>query len=116
MQRFNVKITDAKLWKNEHQGRNGTFYTYSISVSKKMQDGSFKNKGMKVYVQKGVPKEVPNGALCDIDGFMTLDVFNGRDGEVVNPMVFATEVKFADYEAQQESYDSFEELDEDVPF
>ena len=112
---IDVKANNVKLWKNEHEGRKGKWYTYSISVSKKMKDGSYKNKGIKVYPAEGLPRELPNGATCDIEGFMTLDVFEGRDGEVMNPMIYAKTIKFRDYESQNLG-DSFEELDEDVPF
>ena len=112
---INVECKNVKLWKNEHEGRKGTFYTYSVSVSKKMKDGSYKNKGMKVYPKDGLPNDIPNGAVCDIEGFMTLDVYESRNGEVSNPMIYANSIKFHDYEAQGD-YDSFEQLDEDVPF
>lgn len=112
---IDVNAKNVKLWKNEHEGRKGTWYSYSISVSKKMKDGSYKNKGMKVYPKNGLPKDLPNGASCDIEGFLTLEVWEGRDGEVVTPMIFANTIKFHDYESQDYG-DSFEALDEDVPF
>lgn len=108
-----VNAKNMRLWKNEHEGRKGTFYTYSVSNSKKMKDGTYKNKGIKVIYTKGLPKELPNGAMCDIVGFLTLDVWEGRDGEVANHAIFAQEIKFHDFE---EDVDSFEQLDEDVPF
>ena len=122
MQRFDVKVTDAKLWKNKHQGRKGTFYTYSIGVSKKMQDGTFKNKYMRVFPKDGLPNDIPNGSSCDIEGFLTLDVFTGRDGEISNFALYANTIKFHDYESQQNSrgYDNdfagFSETDDDLPF
>lgn len=111
---INVECKNVKLWKNEHEGRKGTFYTYSVSVSKKMKDGSYKNKGMKVYPKDGLPNDLPNGATCDIEGFLTLDIFQGRDGEVMNPMIYANTIKFHDYEP--DDYDSFEQLDSEIPF
>ena len=112
---INVEAKNVKLWKNEHEGRKGKWYSYSISASKKMQDGSYKNKGMKVFCKEGIPNEIPNGSMCDIKGFLTLDVYQGRDGEVSNIAVYANEIKFHDYDSQDYG-DSFEELDEDVPF
>ena len=112
---INVEAKNVKLWKNEHEGRKGTWYTYSISVSKKMKDGSYKNKSMKVYPNGGLPKDLPNGATCDIEGFLTLDIWEGRDGEVANPMIFANTIKFRDYESQEYG-DSFAEAEEDIPF
>lgn len=112
---INVEAKNVKLWKNEHEGRKGKWYLYSISVSKKMKDGSYKNKGMKVYPKDGLPSDLPNGATCDIEGFLTLDVWEGRDGEVANPMIYANVIKFHDYESQDYG-DSFAEAEEDVPF
>ena len=117
---IDVHAKNVKLWKNEREGSRGTFYTYSISISKKMKDGTYKNKGIKLITGRYVviPQEVPTGALCDIEGFMTLDVYEGRDGEVSNPAIFATKIMFKDYEANDEyaDVDSYEQLDEDVPF
>ena len=110
---INVECKNVKLWKNEHEGRKGKFYTYSVSVSKKQKDGSYKNKGMKVYPKDGLPNDLPNGATCDIEGFLTLDVYTGRDGEVATPMIYANNIKFHDIDLD---LDSFEQLDEDVPF
>ena len=111
---INVECKNVKLWKNEHEGRKGTFYTYSISVSKKQKDGSYKNKGMKVYPKDGLPNDLPNGATCDIEGFLTLDIFQGRDGEVMNPMIYANTIKFHDYDF--DDVDGYEQLDAEIPF
>lgn len=111
---INVECKNVKLWKNEHEGRKGTFYTYSVSVSKKMKDGTYKNKGMKVYPKDGLPNDLPNGATCDIEGFLTLDIFQGRDGEVMNPMIYANTIKFHDYDF--DDVDGYEQLDAEIPF
>jgi hypothetical protein len=111
---INVDCKNVKLWKNEHEGRKGTFYTYSVSVSKKMKDGTYKNKSMKVYPKDGLPSDLPNGATCDIEGFLTLDIFQGRDGEVMNPMIYANNIKFHDYDF--DDVDGYEQLDADIPF
>lgn len=125
---INITATNVKLWKNEHATRNGgKFYTYSISINKKMQDGSYKNKGIKVMTSREnrIPDEIPSGSFCDIEGFMTLEIFQGRDGEVANPAIFANSIKFKDYEAQaappdsrylDEIGDSFASMEEDIPF
>ena len=116
---IDVHAKNVKLWKNEHESRKGTFYTYSVSVSKKLKDGSYKNKGMKVIYSQGIPSEVQNGATCDIDGFLTLDVWEGRNGEVVTPALYAKEIKFHDFEPQnyEEDYgDNFAQAEEDIPF
>lgn len=112
---IDVSAKNVKLWKNEHEGRKGTWYSYSISASKRMQDGSYKNKGMKVFTKNGIPAEVPNGAMCDIEGFITLDVWDGRDGEVSNIAIYATEIKFHDHESQDYG-DNFAQAEEDIPF
>lgn len=116
---INIEAKNVRLWKNEHEGRKGTFFTYSISVSKKMKDGSYKNKGMKVYPKDGLPNDIPNGSTVDIEGFLTLDIFQGRDGEVMNPMIYANKIVFRDMDtpSQEDGYmDSYESLAEDIPF
>ena len=113
---INVEAKNVKLWKNAHEGRNGTFYTYSISASKKMQDGTYKNKSVKVFLKGGLPDEIPSGAMCDISGFLTLDIYEGKNGEVSNVAIYANEIKFHDWEAQDDYPDNFSQAEEDIPF
>lgn len=115
-----ITFTNTKLWKNEHEGRKGTWYTFSVSVSKKMQDGSYKNKGMRVFSKEPIPNEVPNGTLVDIDGFLTLDAYEGRNGEVTNIALFATNIDYKDWEGElsdpTEEYGDYGTVEEGVPF
>lgn len=109
---IDVSAKNIKLWKNEHEGRNGAWYTYSVSVSRKQPDGTYKNKGMRVMFPKDtyIPEELPNGSNCDIEGFLTLRTYESRGEEVSEIALFASKIVFKDYDSQ------FEEVDEDVPF
>lgn len=118
-----IKFTNAKLWKNERKKRDGgKFYTYTVSVSKKMKDGSYKNKSLRLFPAETLPEDLPSGAVCDIEGFLTLDIYQGREGEVAEYMVYANEIIFHDASipsrvpSRDDGLDSFEQLDEDVPF
>lgn len=116
---INIEAKGVKLWKNEHEGRKGKFFTYSISIGKKMQDGTYKNKAIKVYPKGGLPNEVPNGSTVDIEGFLTLDIYNSRSGELTQPMIYANKIVFRDMDtpSQEDDYmDSYESLAEDIPF
>ena len=111
---FDVNAKNVKLWKNEHEGRKGKFYTFSVSASKKMQDGTTKYKSMRVF-SKDIPQDIPNGTLVDIEGFITLDVYSGRDGEVSNIAIYAQKITAHDWE-DQDLGDNFDKLEEDIPF
>lgn len=113
---INVEARNIKLWKNAREGRDGRkWYTYSVSVPRKMADGSYENKSLRLFTARdiSIPDEIPNGALVDIDGFLTLDIYEGKDGEVKNIALFANQIKFKDNEAN-ESNDSFSSFD--IPF
>lgn len=111
---IDVSAKNVKLWKNEHEGRKGKFYTFSVSASKKMQDGSYKNKSVRLF-SKEIPQSVPNGTMIDFEGFLTVDVFQSRDGsEVSNIAIYANKVIFHDWE--EDIGDDFERFEEDIPF
>ena len=38
---MNVSEKKAKIWRKDIEGKNGTFYRYSVSVSRKTQDGKY---------------------------------------------------------------------------
>jgi hypothetical protein len=103
----------AKIWRKDIEGKNGTFYKYSTSVSRKTEDGSFVNAYMDVRFSKksGAPEKIENGALCDFSGFMSVDSFEGKDGKKRNtPVIIIMDVKFEGDE------DGFAEAEEDIPF
>lgn len=125
---INISGKNEKLWKNERQSRNGgTWFDYSISVSKKAQNGNYVNAYMKVKFSSKltIPSELPNGAQMDFDGFLTPDVYTDRNGqEVKRTMIMVTDVKFHDVHGDDsyDSYndydgiDSFSQAEDDIPF
>ena len=38
---MNVSEKKAKIWRKDYQGKNGEFYRYSVSISKKNEDGKY---------------------------------------------------------------------------
>lgn len=118
---INVEAENVRLWINEHKRSDGsTWNTYSISTSSKDQEGGFINKALEVRMTREVqiPNDIENGALVTIRGSLSNRAFTGKDGERrVEHMLWAHEIDFdKPYELKGESADSFEKLDEDVPF
>ena len=111
---ININGKNEKLWKNERVGKNGgTWFDYSISVSKKAQDGNYVNSYMKVKFSSKltIPNELPNGVQMDFEGFLTPDVYKDRSGqEVKRTMIMVTNVKFHDIH-DDDSYDDFDGID-----
>ena len=42
----------AKIWRKDIEGKNGTFYKYSVGVSRKTQDGKFVNAYIPITFSK----------------------------------------------------------------
>ena len=122
---INVSGKNEKLWKNERQSRNGgTWFDYSIGTSRKNPDGNYVNSYMKIKFSSKltVPKDLPNGAQMDFEGFLTPDVYRDRNGqEVKRTMIMITKVNFHDVYGN-DSYDeyadidSFSQAEDDIPF
>ena len=115
---INIKGENLKLWIGEHQKQDGgTWRDYSFGINKKNQDGTYVNGYIRakfIGEARNIPEDLPNGTKCDIEGYIGLDHFVRRDGtEVKNPIIKVTAVKFHDL---PEPIDSFDEIDEDVPF
>ena len=110
---LNFSGNNVKLWVNEHDSSKGKWKSYSISISKKDESGNWLNKPVKLYIKKDieVPDGLKSGDLIDFEGFPTLDVYRGKDGQEHREiMIVAQKVNFKRYD------DSFEQLDEDLPF
>ena len=111
-----VSGKNVKLWISHNKTRDGReFSTYSIGISKKNQDASYTNMYLRVKFGRDVciPRELPNGAQMDFEGFMTVDAYTDRSGnEVKSPALFITSAIFHDI------YDTegFSEAEEDIPF
>ena len=108
---MNVSEKKAKIWRKDYQGKNGEFYRYSVSISKKTEDGKYVNAYMPIKFSKkcDAPEKIENGAICAFEGFITVDSYKDRDGNERNqPMIIAMSAQFED--------DSFEEFVGDIPF
>lgn len=106
-----VKATNAKIWRKDIEGKNGTFYRYSVSVSKKMQDDKWVNAYIPVVFSKkaDAPEKIENGALCDFEGFMSVDSYTDKDGNTRNaPQIVVMSARFEG--------DSFEQAEVEIPF
>jgi hypothetical protein len=120
-----VKATNAKIWRKDREGKNGTFHNYSVGVSSKNQDGSWTNAYMRVKFSRnsGAPEVIKNGAYCNFEGFMSAESYTDKDGrEITNPIIIVMKAEFDDdaeeprEDAFNEAEDSFEKLDDDIPF
>ena len=112
---MDVTAKRAKLWRKDIEGKNGTFHRYTVGISRKTQDGKFVNAYMPVTFSKraDAPDEIPNGALCDFEGFMSVDSYKDRDGNARNtPQIVIMSVEFDDPTIGT----SFEEAESDIPF
>ena len=105
----------AKIWRKDLEGKNGPFYRYSVSVSKKMEDGTYINAYIPIKFSKksGAPEKIPNGASCSLEGFMSVDSYRDKEGKQVNTAtIIAMKVSFDG----EDLPDSFEQAEEEIPF
>ena len=115
---INVDGKNCKLWISEHQKQNGDkWFSYSIGVSKKDMTGNWSRAYQDVQFTKNAdPSGVPNGTIFDFKGWMSVRTYKDKDGKEVNkPIIVINEASF-DYNPVVDQMDSFEALDENVPF
>ena len=113
---MDVHAGRAKLWRKDIQGKNGVFYKYSVGVSRKTQDGKFVNAYIPVVFSKRAeaPEEIPNGAMCDFDGFMSVESYTDKDGNTRNtPQIVIMSIEFDDPTI---GADGFSKAEEELPF
>ena len=117
---INVEAENVRLWVNEHTRDDGsTWNSYSISTSSKDQEGGYINKSLEVRMTRDVeiPADLKNGALVTIRGSLSNRTFTVNGDRRVEHMLWAREIDFEKpYEPKGEKADSFEQLEEDVPF
>ena len=112
---------DVKLWVNTHETRKGTFDTYTISVSKKVED-KYVNKPVRLIFSKDtkVPNGLKSGDRVDFEGFPSLDIYTDRYGnERRDIVIFAKTVRFLDHEDdadEEDLYAGFGQAADDIPF
>lgn len=117
---INVEAENVRLWVNEHMRDDGSkWFSYSISTSSKDQEGGYINKALEVRMTRDVelPADLKNGALVTIKGSLSNRAFTVNGDRRVEHMLWAREVYVAQqYEPKGEKADSFEKLEEDMPF
>ena len=107
-----VREKNIKIWRKDIVGKNGTFYRYTVNVSKKTPEGFVRAYIPVMFSKKsGAPEVIENGTVCkELEGFMSVDSYKDRDGNERNqPMIIVMSAKFEDA-------DSFEQIEEDIPF
>ena len=117
-----VNAENVRLWVNGHQRPDGSKWnTYAISTSSKTETGDYVNKSLKVKMKRDVqiPEDIINGELVTIRGSLSNETFMDRNGEKrVEHILWAHEIDFMTRFAAHESEpaDSFDALEEDMPF
>lgn len=113
---MDVIAKNAKIWRKDVEGRNGTFYRYSVSVSKKNEAGNYVNAYIPVVFSRksNAPDVISNGAVCDFNGFMSVESYTDKHGNTINnPQIVIMEVSFED---DNGGMDTFEDAQIDIPF
>lgn len=108
---------EATIFRNAHEGRDGTWYTYSTGVSNKRQDGTYANAYLDVRFRKGVVVEHKSKININ-DGFLTVREFtvNGEPQKKIELMVLDFDIVDGGT-GQREEQPQFTALNyDDVPF
>ena len=119
---INVEAENVRLWVNDHQRDDGgKWSSYSISTSSKGPDGNYINKGLEVRMRREVvlPEDLTNGELVTIRGTLSNRSFPTKDGQRTEHMLWAHEIEFENRQKplpKSEPADSFEAMEEDIPF
>ena len=117
---INVEAENVRLWINEHKREDGgTWNTYSISTSSKDQEGGYINKSLEVRMTREVelPADLKNGTLVTIRGSLSNRAVTVNGYRRVEHIMWAREIDFEKpYEPKGDKADSFEQLEEDMPF
>lgn len=117
---MDITAKNAKIWRKDIEGRNGTFYRYTVSVSSRREDGSWASKYMPIRFAKkaNMPEKISNGAKCDFSGFLSVEERPDREpgNRVTEFVIIAMRATLTDAGDPTENVDSFEQLSEDLPF
>lgn len=119
---IDVNAENVRLWVNVHQKPDGSKWnTYAISTSSKTESGDYVNKSLKVKMTRDVeiPADIANGELVTIRGSLSNETFMDKSGEKrVEHLLWAREVDFMNRLGSHDSEpaDSFDALEEDMPF
>lgn len=103
------------IFRNAHDGKDGTWYTYATGVSSKRQDGTYANAYLDVRFRKGVV--VDHKVKIDIkDGFLTVREFKANGGDTQKKIELMV-LDFETVQAGQSNDTGFAAISyDDVPF
>ena len=116
---MDVSAKGAKVWRKDIEGKDGTFYRYSVSISSKREDGSWASKYMPIRFAKkaNMPEKIANGAKVDFSGFLSVYEYRDEDGNTGKSFqIIAMRATLADGGDPSEGVDSFESAEDDIPF
>ena len=116
---MDISAKNVKIWRKDIEGRDGTFYRYSVSISSKREDGSWATAYMPIRFAKkaNMPEKISNGAKCDFSGFLSVYEYKDEDGNTRKSFqIIAMRATLEDGGDPSEEVDSFEQLLEDFPF
>ena len=113
---MDVKGKGEKVWRHDHEGKNGAFYTYTVRVKKQREDGTWASIYMPIAFAKkaNAPEKISNGAKIDFDGFFTIDEYNDDK----RLMIIAMSMKVVEEakEGDKDIPDSFALAEEECTF
>ena len=118
---MDISGKNVKVWRKDIEGRNGTFYRYSVSVSSKREDGSYTTEYLPIRFAKraNMPERITNGARVNFSGFLSVNERPGMDGNTIKELqiiAMKAELMDADDGDPTEGVDSFEQAEDDIPF
>ena len=106
---FNLSGEKIKIYKKEHDGKNGKWYSFSAGIASKNMDGEWVNGYLDVAFKKGV--EIANKAVINVaKAFPTVSKYN--DKTYIRWMI--TEFEVVDAGENTASPDDFMNIPEDV--
>ena len=103
---------EMTVFRNDHQGSKGAWYSYVTSVSKKREDGSWARAYLDVMFRKDVVVE--NKSRINVkEGFLTVREYNDKDGIPQTRLALMV----LDFDKAQGNATGFSALSfDDVPF
>ena len=108
-------IGETMIFRKDHEYSNGTFATYSTGISRKQEDGSYKNKYKEVKFRKGV--SIPDKTIINIkDGFLTFREYMAPGGDMKD-VEYIMVLDFEIVSGKEPEHTGFTQLqDEELPF
>ena len=109
----------AKVFRNEHDGYNGTWYSYTASISRKDRDGEWENCNIELRFRRNNEPDFKgdtNHTDIIIDkGFLTFRNYTDKDGNKRKPLY----VMVMDWHYENAIPDEYRDIDEgldDLPW